>query len=112
MLIKIDLHNQFGKQTVRPCEAKIWPAPSPEQNSIKFVNPFTYSNRAIRTVPYTPENVSKNNFSCPTDSAALKNCRYSGHAPLPHAKVVAFKARPRDKPPPLAHPLTLVGDSF
>ena len=27
-------------------------------------------------------------------------------------KVVAFKARPRDKPPPLAYPLTLVGDSF
>ena len=27
-------------------------------------------------------------------------------------KVVAFKAWPRDKPPPLAHPLTLVGDSF
>ena len=61
---------------MRPCEAKIWPAPSPDQNSIKFVNPLTYSNRAIRTVPYTPENVSKNYFSCPTDSAALKNCRY------------------------------------
>ena len=76
VLIKIDLHNLFGIQTVRPCEAKIWPAPSPDQNSIKFVNPLTYSNRAIRTVPYTPENVSKHYFSCPTDSAALKNCRY------------------------------------
>ena len=76
VLIKIDLHNLFGIQTVRPCEAKIWPALSPDQNSIKFVNSLTYSNRAIRTVPYTPENVSKNYFSCLTDSAALKIFRY------------------------------------
>ena len=34
------------------------------------------TNRSIRTVSYTPENASKNNFSCPTASAALKNGRY------------------------------------
>ena len=52
-LIKIYLHNLFGIQTVQPCEAKIWPALSPDQNSIKIVNHFTYLNRSIRTVSYT-----------------------------------------------------------
>ena len=61
---------------MQPCEAKIWPALSPDQHSIKFVNHFTLLNRYIRTVSYTPENASKNYFSCPTASAALKNGRY------------------------------------
>ena len=57
---------------------------------------------------------------------------YSGRAPVGHplcrapppighllgvpffflTKAVACKARPRDKPPPVVHPLALVGDSF
>ena len=42
---------------------------NPDQHSIKFVNHFTYLYKSIKTV-------SKNYFSCPTASAALKNGRY------------------------------------
>ena len=57
---------------VQPCEAKTWPALSPDQNNIKFVNTFTYLNRSSMTAPHTHENASTNLFSCPTDSVTLR----------------------------------------
>ena len=45
---------------VQPCEAKTWPALSPDQNNIKFVNTFTYLNRPSMTAPHTPQNASQN----------------------------------------------------
>ena len=57
---------------MQPCEAKTWPALSPDQNNIKFVNTFTYLNRPSMTAPHTPDNASQNLFSCPTDSATLR----------------------------------------